>query len=100
MNKQSIVDFMLMQIPALICGIWWAANEKAKIYAAIDNVKDSLMASFSQMDKRLDLHIQDSHHARETLTEKVAGQGKRFGSKFDRLERYIEKIIGEKINEQ
>lgn len=99
MTKQILIEVALMQIPAIIGCIWWAGVERANIYDAIDEVNDSLKELYSQLDKRVDLHIQDSHHARETLSERVAGQGKRFGEKFERVERYIEKLVGEKLNE-
>lgn len=95
--KEKTLEVIAMQIPIIIGFIWWAAGEKAKIYQAIDNVKDNLEGEFNQLDKRVDLHIQDSHHARDSLSERISGQGKRFGSKFNRIERYIELLVGKKL---
>lgn len=97
--KEIILEVALMQIPSLIGLVWWAGIERAKLYEEIDAVQDFLKDLYTQLDKRVDLHIQDSHHARESLNERVTGQGKRFGSKFERIERYIEKLVGDKIGE-
>lgn len=88
-----------MQIPTIVLFVWWAANEKSKIYQAIDNVGDNFRTNFAQIDKRLDLHIQDSFNARDNLYDKVSGQGRIFGAKFKRIERYIEYLLGKKIKE-
>lgn len=82
-----------MQLPSIIWLTWKAASEKASIYKEIDAVGDSLGKLLSSLDKRLDLHIQDSHAARESLTEKIQGQGKRFGAKFERLEDRVNDAI-------
>lgn len=90
--KEKILEVAAMQIPIVIGFIWWVAGERAKVYVAIDDIKDKLESNFNQLDKRLDLHIQDSHHATDSLGERIAGQGKRFGAKFNRIER----LLGEK----
>ncbi|MBD2571353.1 hypothetical protein [Anabaena lutea] len=94
--KNNINDFMeiaLMQLPSIIWLTWKAASEKAAIYKEIDAVGDSLGKLVNSLDKRLDLHIQDSHAARESLTEKIQGQGKRFGAKLDRIEAKLDKCV-------
>lgn len=97
MSKEKILEIVIMQSPIAVGFIWWAAGEKAKVYITIDALKDNLKETINQIDKRLDLHIQDSHAARDSLTEKISGQGKRFGSKFERVERYIELLVKRKI---
>lgn len=99
-KKEEIVELIIMQIPVVIGFIWWAAGERAKVYVSIDSLKDGLKDLINQLDKRVDLHIQDSHSARDSLAEKITGQGKRFGAKLDRIERYIELLIKRKIEGQ
>lgn len=93
MDRQQVFESIVMQLPAIISFIWWVAKEQHKIYTAISSLKEDIRNQLSLVDKRLDLHIQDSHAARESISEKVTGQGKRFGAKIERLEHLLDKNL-------
>lgn len=92
MNTQNILDFAVMQIPLLIGLTWKTAAEKAAIFRAIDAVKDSHDRRLGLLEKSLALLTQESQLSRASLEEKVSGQGKRFGSKFERIEKKVDVI--------
>lgn len=112
--SQELVIQVIAQIPVIIGFTWSIASEKNKLEQrinqvefnlerAIDNVNDTHSTILNSIDKRLDLHIQSSITARESLNERLQGQGKRFGSKFERLERRVDEVLNlnviiEKLN--
>ncbi len=97
MNMQNILEFAAMQIPLLIGVTWKTASEKAAIFRAIDSVKDSHDKQIALLERNLALLTQESQLGRGSLEEKVSGQGKRFGSKFERLERKVDDVIDYKV---
>jgi hypothetical protein len=97
MTLKLLTEFALMQIPLIIGIIWKTAAEKSAIYRAIDAVKDGHDRQIGLLDKNLSLLTQESQISRLSLDEKITGQGKRFGSKFDRLEQKINETIDFKL---
>jgi hypothetical protein len=97
MNIDNITEIVVSQIPLIIGLVWKAAAEKAAIYRTIDFVKDSHDKQLSLLDKNLSLLTQESQSARLSLDEKLVGQGKRFGSKFERIERRVEDVLDYKV---
>ncbi|MTJ11844.1 hypothetical protein FJR11_04380 [Anabaena sp. UHCC 0187] len=93
----NLMETVLMQVPLIIALTWKAATEKAAIYRAIDAVKDGHDKQLYLLDKNLSLLTQESQASRLSLEDKVSGQGKRFGSKFERIEKKVEDVIDFKI---
>ncbi len=58
----------------------------------VAEVKEFLRDEIQQLDKRLDLHIQSSMNARESLSNAIEQQSKRFGTKYSRLEQRMTNI--------
>jgi hypothetical protein len=93
MNKQQTMEFILMQIPGLVVLVWWAAAQKHLIYTEIDDLGDNLKERITSLESLLNLHIQESRMSRESISERVQGQGRRFGSKFKRLEQRVGAVL-------
>ncbi|MTJ56019.1 hypothetical protein FJR38_26900 [Anabaena sp. UHCC 0253] len=96
-SLNNLMELAIAQLPLAIAFTWKAAGEKHALYKAIDNVKDSHDRLIAALDKNLSLLAQESQSSRNSLEEKVAGQGKRFGAKFERLERKVDDVIDYKV---
>jgi hypothetical protein len=85
-----------------LCGmIWYVGEAKAAIYKEIDRCKDELDSKLTQLDKRLDLHIQSSQSAREKFEYQLRGQGERMGGEIEQLKKRMSgAIVFEKLEEK
>jgi hypothetical protein len=93
----NLMEATIMQIPLMIALTWKAASEKAAIYRAIDAIKDGHDKQIYLLDKTLSLLVQEFQSTRLSLEDKLSGQGRRFGSKFERVDKKLEDAIDFKI---
>ncbi|WP_414550507.1 hypothetical protein [Anabaena sp. CCY 0017] len=73
--------------------VWRIARMEAAIYKDIDRVKDGVEKQLYLIDKRLDLHIQDSIASRDSFTYRLDGQGSRLGGEIENLKKRASGII-------
>jgi hypothetical protein len=93
----SLLEAIIGQIPTLITAVWWAARQKSDLEKIIDSVKDNHDLQIRLLDKTVSLLTQEFQTFRSSFDEKLTGQGKRFGSKFERLEDRVNEVIEFKV---
>lgn len=82
-SKESIE--LILGLCALASIIYKVAQIEKAIYTAIDVVKDDLILRHKDIDKRLDIHLQDYSNRAEMVNYMINGMNEKIDHKFNRL---------------
>ena len=76
---------LILGFCALVGIIYKIAQIEKAIYTAIDLVKDDLVIRHKDIDKRLDIHLQDYSNRAEIVNYMINGLDEKIDHKFTRL---------------
>lgn len=93
MRIPDLAELLLTQFPTVILLTWKAAAEKQALYKLVDDIKDAHDKQLSLLDKNLSLLSQESQTGRMVLSQEIAGCGRRFSAKIERMERRTDEVV-------
>lgn len=85
-----------------ITGFGWKASQlQSEIYKEIDKVHDNIREQLNLIDKRLDLHVQESQSSRHEIFYRLDGLGIRLGEELNSLKKRASgAIVFERLEEK